>query len=51
MLSPALAWAQSPSAKFAATVSQVTLVPTGGVNVPYTTVLLNNLKTGSKKEC
>ncbi len=45
-----VASAQNPSAKFAATVSEVTLIPTGGVDVPFTTVLSNYLKTGSKKD-
>lgn len=42
--------ASAQSAKFAATVSTVTLIPTGGVDVPYQPVLQNTIKTGSKKD-
>jgi len=49
-LMASVASAQNPSAKFAATVSEAVLIPTGGADVPFTPVLVNHLKTGSKKD-
>lgn len=45
-----VASAQNPSAKFAATVSEIALIETGGDDVSFRPVLVNHLKTGSKKD-
>src|SRR5512139_2299485 len=50
VLVASVASAQNPSAKFAATVSEVTLIDLQGADLAFTPVLVNHLKTGSKKD-